>query len=206
VRSYLSTVKLDSRGQAPPMTVLRWWFSMPASTVEASDAHDAFAMPARCVEVLSENELLAARGQQVHTGQSEDLNRQFAESFTKYFPALADKYPIYGELERVFELALSLALVEREGLTEKVAWTPSLLLDGERLRLPKVKSPRSVETVINHRMIGGTQIIAGVSGGVWVDGGKRLAVTAAARGPDMKLATAKKVAQPVDAKQAWWWD
>jgi hypothetical protein len=206
VRSYLSTVKLDSRGQAPPMTVLRWWFSMPASTVEASDAHDAFAMPARCVQVLSESELLAARGQQVHTGQSEDLNRQFAESFTKYFPALADKYPIYGELERVFELALSLALVEREGLTEKVGWTPSLLLDGERLRLPKVKSPRSVETVINHRVVGGTQIIAGVSGGVWVDGRKSLAVTAAARGPDAKLATVKKVTQPVGAKQAWWWD
>jgi hypothetical protein len=45
VRSYLSTVKLDAKGQAPPMSVMRWWFSMPTSTVEAAADHNAFAMP-----------------------------------------------------------------------------------------------------------------------------------------------------------------
>ena len=35
--------------------------------------------------------------------------------------------------------------------------------------------------MINHRVIGGRHIIAGVSGGVWVDGGKSLAVAAAGR-------------------------
>jgi hypothetical protein len=205
VRSYLSTVKLDSRGQAPPMAVLRWWFSMPTSTVEAAADHNAFALPARCVEVLSENELLAARGQQVHTGQSEDLNRLFAESFTKSFEPLAEKYPVYGELERVFELALSLALVEREGLVEKAGWTPSLFLDGQRLRLPKVKSPRLVETVINHRVIGGRQIIAGVSGGVWVDGGKSLAVTPTSIS-STKLMTVKKAVTQEPQSLTWWWD
>jgi hypothetical protein len=206
VKSYLASVRLGPNGQPPAMSVLRWWFSMPASTVEAAPERDAFALPERCVEVLSENEMLAARGERVHTGQSEDLNREFAESFTKEFAALADKYPVYGELERVFELALSLALIEREGLTEKVGWTPSLLVDDKRLRLPKVASPRAVETVINHRVIGGRQIIAGISGGVWVDGGKSLSVTPAAAETSGKLAGAKKVhvAQPQDL--AWWWD
>jgi hypothetical protein len=206
VRSYLSTVKLDSKGQAPPMAVLRWWFSMPTSTVEAATDHSAFAMPARCVQVLSENELLAARGEQVHTGQSEDLNRLFAESFTKYFEPLADKYPVYGELQRVFELALSLALVDREGLAEKVGWSPSLFVDGQRLGLPKVKSPRSVETVINHRVIGGTQIIAGVSGGVWVDGGKSLAITPTSATSAGRLTTVRKAVVEEPENLKWWWD
>ncbi len=206
VRSYLSTVKLDSHGQAPPMAVLRWWFSMPTSAVEASADHNAFAMPARCVQVLSENEMLAARGQRVHTGASDDLNRQFAESFTKNFEPLADKYPIYGELERVFELSLSLALIEREGLTEQVGWKPGLFLDADRLGLPKVKSPRAVETVVNHRVIGGTQIIAGVSGGVWVDGGKSLSLTPVSTNSTGKIVTVRKavVEQPESLK--WWWD
>lgn len=213
VKSYLATVRNGTDGSPPPMAVLRWWFSMPASTVEASDAHDAFALPERCLCVLSENEMLAARGQRVHTGQSDDLNRKFAESFTQEFAALSAKYPVYGELERVFELALALAVIQREGLTEKVGWTPTLLLDEQRLRLPRSPAPTAVETVINHRVIGGRQIIAGVSGGVWVDGGKTLQVSAATSDRAAALAAVKKPIEKAAAgggaqaeQIAWWWD
>ncbi|MBA4106114.1 MAG: hypothetical protein C0485_10170 [Pirellula sp.] len=207
VKNYLATVRNGADGSPPPMAVLRWWFSMPASTVEASDAHDAFALPQRCICVLSENEMLAARGERVHTGQSDDLNRKFAESFTQEFDALALKYPVYGELERVFEVALALAVIEREGLAEKVGWSPNLLLDEQRLRLPKSPAPKAVETVINHRVIGGRQIIAGVSGGVWVDGGKSLQVASVAGQAVDKLTAAKK--EPIKAAAdaiVWWWD
>jgi hypothetical protein len=209
VKSYLATVRNGADGSPPPMAVLRWWFAMPAATVEASDAHDAFALPARSICVLSENEMLAARGERIHTGQSDDLNRQFAESFTKEFAALALKYPVYGELERVFELALALAVIEREGLVEKVGWSPTLLLDDERLRLPKSPAPKAVETVINHRVIGGRQIIAGVSGGVWVDGGKSLEVSTSKADVADKLTAAKKAPAGMTAEGApivWWWD
>ena len=213
VKSYLATVRNGADGSPPPMAVLRWWFSMPASTVEASDAHDAFALPERCLCVLSENEMLAARGQRVHTGQSDDLNRKFAESFTQEFAALSAKYPVYGELERVFELALALAVIQREGLTEKVGWSPTLLLDEQRLRLPRSPAPTAVETVINHRVIGGRQIIAGVSGGVWVDGGKTLQVSAATSDRAAALASVKKPIEKAAAgggtrveQIAWWWD
>jgi hypothetical protein len=208
VKSYLATVRNGADGSPPPMAVLRWWFSMPQSTVETSDAHDAFALPKRCICVLSENEMLAARGERVHTGQSDDLNRQFAESFTQEFDALALKYSVYGELERVFEVALALAVIEREGLAEKIGWTPTLLLDEQRLRLPKSPAPKAVETVINHRVIGGRQIIAGVSGGVWVDGGKSLQVSAGDADSAGKLAAAKESRReaPVEGTIVWWWD
>jgi hypothetical protein len=214
VKSYLATVRVPPGGSPPPMTVLRWWFAMPEFAVATTDEHDAFALPDRCVEVLSENEMLAARGERVHTGQSDELNSRFAESFTANYGALVDKYPIYGELERVFELALAIALVEREGLTKRVDWAPTLLLDDQRLRLPKAAPLEAVETVINHRVIGGRHIIAGVSGGVWLDGGKRLAVSAADQGAANRLAQVKKPAQEQPAPPAdgaageivWWWD
>jgi hypothetical protein len=215
VKSYLATVRLGPGGQAPPMAILRWWFSIPTSTVEASDARDAFALPANSVQVLSENEMLAARGERVHTGQSDELNSKFAKSFTAEFEALADKYPVYAQLARVFELSLALAVIEKEGLAAKVGWSPSLLLDAERLRLPRLETPKGVETVINHRVIGGRHIIAGISGGVWVDGGKSLTVSAAKGEAASVLATTHKApaAQAVaegDASAAapiqWWWD
>jgi hypothetical protein len=208
VKSYLATVRVGENGELPPMSVLRWWFAMPAATVEASAAGDAFAMASRCVEVLSENEMLAARGERVHTGESEALNQQFADSFTEHFAALAEKYPVYGELERVFELSLALALIEREGLTENAGWTPTLLVDAQHLRLPKVKSPRTVETVINHRVVGGRHIIAGISGGVRLDAAKQIAVSAAGEQSAAKLHSAKKAVDRAEAadKLVWWWD
>jgi hypothetical protein len=112
-------------------------------------------------------------------------------------------------LERVFELALALAVIEREGLTEKVGWSPNLLLDEQRLRLPSSPAPKAVETVINHRVIGGRQIIAGVSGGVWVDGGKSLEVAPVAAQAVGKLAAAKREPVKAAADEAaivWWWD
>jgi hypothetical protein len=213
VKSYLAGVRLGPGGAAPPMSVLRWWFSMPTTTVAAAAEHDAFQLPENCVQVLSENEMLAARGERIHTGQADDLTSGFARSFTAEFPALADKYPIYGQLARVFELSLALALVEREGLAEKVGWQPSLFLDGNQLRLPQVATPKAVDTVINHRVIGGRHIIAGVSGGVWVDGSKSLAVAEAEGGAATTLASVRK-APPRAAKPAegatdeitWWWD
>jgi hypothetical protein len=217
VKSYLASVRLGPNGQAPPMKVLRWWFSMPASTVEASAEHDAFAMPERCVQVLSENEQLAALGKRVHTGESDALTKQFADSFSKEYSGLVDKYPIYGQLERVFELSLALAVIEKQGLPELVGWTPSLLVDRERLRLPRVAAPRSVETVINHKVIGGRKIIAGISGGVWVDGGKSLTVADAQSTASGNLANVRKtpvaLAKPEPDRKAekaqeivWWWD
>jgi hypothetical protein len=223
VKSYLATVRLGPGGQAPPMTILRWWFSMPTSVVEATDEHDGFALPANCVEVLSENQMLAERGQRVPTGQSDDLNSQFAESFTAHFEALADKYAIYGQLARVFELSLALAVVEKEGLAEKVGWTPSLLWAGDQLRLPQAATPKTVDTVINHRVIGGRQIIAGVSGGVWVDGSRSLRVAPAQTGARTALASMRASkpaaanpqhagtpdAEPAEQNSAdlvWWWD
>ncbi len=217
VKSYLQTVRLDRGAQPPPMAILRWWFSMPAANVAASDEADAFALPENCVQVLSENKMMEARGQLVHTGQSDELNTRFAESFTREFAALADKYPIYGQLARIFELSLALAVIEKEGLAAKVNWNPSLLMDGQRLRLPRLATPKGVETVINHRVIGGRHIIAGVSGGVWVDGARSLAiapadgrVAASLASMRTKPATAVQPESPagdaVDQPLVWWWD
>jgi hypothetical protein len=205
VESYLASLKLTN-GQAPPaMSVLRWWFTLHYEAVRAAAGGDAFELVGQGVRVLSENEMLAAQGKRVHTGQSDPLNRQFAERFTTHFAALADKYPIYADLRNVFDLAMAVALIESEGLAQRAAWQPSLLVDGERLRLPKRAVPRQVETVINHRVLGGKHVVAGVSGGVMVAAKDILreerTTDGAARLEDNRRAPGAPLSEG-----AWWWD
>lgn len=204
VRSYLSTVQLLPDGSAPPMSVLRWWFAMQYEPVEASSNRAAFRLQGQGVKVLSENEMLAARGQRVHTGQSDELNRRFADSFTEHFSELSAAYPLYGELRNVFDLALALAIIEQEGLLEQVGWQAKLISSPDALRLPQIAVPKEVETVINHRVINRRHIIAGISGGVWVDARKSLEIHAG------KLVSNKaRPMHPIAAdadEDVWWWD
>ncbi|MEX2091681.1 MAG: DUF1598 domain-containing protein [Pirellulales bacterium] len=213
VESYLDAVKQAQRAGAssPPsaMSVLRWWFALHYAAIRTSPAGDAYELVGDGVRVLSENELLAAQGQRVHTGQSDPLNQQFAERFTAHFPALADKYPVYGELRTIFDLALAVALIHADKLADRAHWTPTRLVDDEKLRLPQWPVPREVDTVANGVVVNRRQIVAGVSGGVMVDTQATLANRTGAS--DDTLATTRSAAPgdltETDAESiTWWWD
>jgi hypothetical protein len=212
VESYLKAVKQAQRAGAssPPsaMSVLRWWFALHYAAIRTSPAGDAYELVGDGVCVLSENELLAAQGQRVHTGQSDPLNQQFADRFTAHFPALADKYPVYGELRTIFDLALAVALIQADKLADRAHWTPTRLVDNEKLRLPQWPVPREVDTVANCVVVNRRQIIAGVSGGVMVDTQATLANRAGAAGDALKKihAAAPPVADPDAESITWWWD
>ena len=202
IESYLDTVRFLPDGSAPPMRVLRWWFAMQYDPVEVSADRCAFRLAGQGVRVLSETELLSARGQRVHTGQSDELNRRFVDSFTEHFEELAAAYPLYDELRNVFDMALVLAIIERESLLERVGWKAELFASADVLRLPQVAVPREVETVVNHRVINRRHIIAGISGGVWVDAHNSLDIKVAG---ESKTAAPASRQPPADA-ELWWWD
>ena len=205
VTDYLASVSLGPDGNPPPMSVLRWWFAMNYEPIETNAERDLFRLRGQGVQVLSENEILAARGRRVHTGQSDELNKRFANSFTAQFEQLAKRYPLYGELRNVFDIALVLSLIEQEGLTEQIGWQGNLFVDSLALRLPQQAVPQAVETVINHRIIRRKHIVAGISGGVWLDGRKGLRIEAKA---SEAVARAKQNSIPAadDTQELWWWD
>ena len=206
VRSYLSTVKLLPDGTAPPMAVLRWWFAMNYEAVQVSADRSTYRLVGPGVKVLSENELLAAQGRRVHTGQSDELNLRFANSFTKHFDDLSDQYPIYGELRNIFDLELALSIVQREGIRDRIGWEAALFSAHDSLKLPNLAVPAEVETVINHRVINRKHIIAGISGGVWLDAAKAAPLVTAAEDELARPNLPRAPQQMADQEIVWWWD
>ena len=208
VESYLDAVKA-SGAQPSAMSVLRWWFALHYAAIRTSPAGDAYELVGDGVCVLSENELLAAQGQRVHTGQSDPLNQQFADSFTAHFAALAEKYPVYGELRTIFDLSLAVALIQADKLADRARWKPTRLVDNEKLRLPQWPVPREVDTVANCVEVNRRQIVAGVSGGVMVDTANTLANRTGSRAthsPQTRGETPPTVAETDAESIAWWWD
>jgi hypothetical protein len=205
VASYLETVESAMKragATPPPMSVLRWWFALNYETIHASPDKLAFELIGQGVRVLSENEMLSEQGRRVHTGKSDPLNRKFAESFTAHFDDLAAKYPVYGELRNIFDLAMAVALIHQDNLAAKAKWKSTLFADNKSLPLPNALVPRQVETVVSHRVVKRTQIIAGVSGGVMVAPGDVLQDAGRTSGLRME----RSIAAPDKDAGRWWWD
>ncbi len=212
VNSYLSAVKLDKDGNPPPMSVLRWWFSLNYKAIAASPGRDGFEIRGQGAKVQSENEMLTDRGERVHTGTAEEINREFTRSFTTHFEALARRYPIYADLQNIFDLAMVSALIKAEDLPARTGWKmthfgPSKHSGVEPYQPALETAPTQVETVINHRMMGRTKIIAGVSGGVAVHAAPLVAKAAMTTAPATVISQQKQ-AKPTEKlpPAAWWWD
>ena len=207
VQSYLDSIHVE-KGKAPPsLDLIRWWFTLNYDAIRATKERDAFELRGQGVQVQSENEFLNAQGQRVATGDSEPLNRQFAESFTKHFADLAKKYPIYADLQNLFDLALVSALLKAEDVPNRANWHGGCFLDAAEYRVPLSAAPRNVDTVINHRVINQVNIVAVVSGGVRVDPSKLVEPSAIeTETKNVVSAVKNSAARTNQAKHAWWWD
>ena len=162
-------------GPLPPLDVLRWWFTANYDGVNVNDEQTVYQLQGQAVRVLSENELLDQLGQRVATGQSHPLNAEFAADFTSHFEQLADRHSFYARLRGIFDLALVAAIVFEDDLAGRVGWQPTLLVHDDGYLVPEVVAATEVDSVIGHRVAGGTKIIAGVSGGVSFDARQVLA-------------------------------
>ncbi|WP_425400841.1 DUF1598 domain-containing protein [Aeoliella sp.] len=202
VDSYLDTVVREKQGEQP-LSVLRWWFSANYNGIARNSEGTGYELVGQGVEVLSENEMLTKRGERVHTGKADEATQQFAHQFTSEFGKLAQKYPVYGELRNLFDLAIVAAMLDAQDLYATAGWQPVLFLNDEHLPLPNYFAPREVDTIANHRVVKKTKILAAVSGGVWVDSHGVLAKHTT---PSEKLDYHRNQAPPELAAGEWWWD
>ena len=146
--------------------MLRWWFTLNYDSIQTSQDRLAFEVRGQGVKVESENEHLTAQGERIHPGDSEPLNRQFVESFTKHFDELCAKYPIYAELRNICDLALAASLVREERLADKVGWHMAYFGDPQAFAVQQRPAAKEVDSVVNYRVLSSRVFVVQVSGGV----------------------------------------
>ncbi|MHB8899294.1 MAG: DUF1598 domain-containing protein [Thermoguttaceae bacterium] len=206
LESYLDLARKDETATAS-MSVLRWWFTLNYDSVTATAGRDAMEISGSGVQVLSENEMLEADGRRVHTGRSDDLNHEFAASFTRHFEQLCQRYPVYAELRNICDLALIAALVKRQNLAEAVGWEMAHFRDGAACPVRLGPTPRAVDSVINHRSTRRGEILVGVSGGVRVDPAYLLKTRPLAADRGERVASQRAQSPPGATESSrWWWD
>lgn len=212
------TLMAGASDPTTPSTLIRWWFTLDYEAVETSKDQLAFELSGPGVKVMSENEFLDAEGKRRATGTSDQPTREFAANFTRHYPELSEKYPVYADLRNVFDLAMVCGLIHAEGLDRQTGWQARYFgqpQGNHRHYATEIWStPREVETIMNHKnwieTVGGKKrqsTLVGVSGGVTAD------IRAAVEQLPTKtetygvLSAQQSASQPKDwdASQ-WWWD
>jgi hypothetical protein len=107
----------------------------------------------------------------------------------------------------VFDLALVAAVLQSHDLPGQVGWHMTHFGPGGDYRPQTGPAPKEVETVINHRVLGGKHVVAIASGGVSV-ATRELAMPAAVKTDTYGvMAGERRTGAPQQlSRHAWWWD
>ena len=193
--------------KASKLDALRWWLTMKYDAVLHTADENGFEFVGSSVLCQSENQLLNDLGQQVQTGKSEGSNLTFAQKFTQQYAELAKQDVVFADLQNVFDLALVAAILRHEGAAERAGWDfGSFSNDGAYL-INRFNAPTEVESVVNHRVFRGRDIVVQVAGGVRVDLAAVLDNEAVTRQGVRIVASAEKARGAEDlSDRRWWWD
>lgn len=203
IPGYFTLLRQAGNVGGAPLEALRWWLTMKYDAILHSPDRTTFELQGSSVLVQSENQFINAQGQNLPTGISEPINRLFAENFTRNYAELAAREPVFADLQNVFDMALVAALCRQERLHDRVDWNLGVFAPDGAYRPAVVPAPQVIESVVNHRVYGGKEIVVQVAGGVQanlmeVARDKKLAQESAKLG-NLSRATAFP-------KERWWWD
>ncbi len=189
------------------LDALRWWLTMKYDSIQHSPDGNSYELVGSSVLCQSENQYLDSLGQQVQTGQTDGANRLFAENFTKRYEELAKYDLVFADLKNVFDLALVASLVHNQGAAKKAGWSYGVFAADGLYETARFEKPREVDSVVNHRVYRGRDIVVQVAGGVRADLGVVINDQSLFRESAKAAATSDKAESKKDvAPKRWWWD
>ena len=206
IPGYFDLLPVAQQKIQPNMDALRWWLTLQCDAVLHSNDKNVFEIQGSSVLCQSENQLITADGKHVPTGQSEPTNRLFAQNFTANYAKLAKKDLVFADAENVFDMALCSALIKHEGLTGRVGWNYGVFAPDGAYAPASFAVPTEVESVVNHRVYRGRDIVVQAAGGVRCNV-MTVAKDAHRNKLDAELDTVGNTAKaPQLPEGRWWWD
>lgn len=206
IPGYFDLLTVNEQKNKSAIDALRWWLTLQCDAIVHSSDKNVFEIQGSSVLCLSENQFLTAEGKHVPTGQSEPTNRQFAQNFTSNYGKLAKSDPVFADAQNIFSMALCSALIQNEDLRGKTGWNMGVFAPNGAYNPASYPVPTEVDSVVNHRVYRGRDIVVQAAGGVRCD------VTSVTKDPKRNK-TSESLNAVADSTHApelplgrWWWD
>jgi hypothetical protein len=200
-----SYFELLSGGSIHASALQRWWFTPNYECVRLSADRLAMELVGDGVQLLSESKLLGPDGQLKSGAPGNRASETFTDAFTKRYPELAGRVPVYAQLRNAVDMLVAAAFIRQQGYAQRAGWKMAVF--GSEAAFPIQVGPalRMAPAAVNATWRG-SRFIAAAGGGVTIRAEQALAVSRLLADKDGKLAeTRSQIAGGLPADR-WWWD
>ncbi len=145
----------------------RWYFVPDYECVRVSDDSLSMQVVGEGVKLVGEAEVVSQQGGRQTSGGVNRASQHFTSAFTKVYPDLASKTPIYAQLRNCIDMAVAAAFMQQHDLYGRVGWTMALFMDESSYPVETFNAPEQVATAVNAIWKGRT-LMTPIGGGVQI--------------------------------------
>jgi len=201
----ISYVDRANPGEISRNAMQRWFFTPDYQCVRVSNDNFAMELVGDGVKLVNENELVSDSGQRHAAGGFNKASQAFVTGFTKVYPQLAERTPVYADLRNLVDIAIAAAFIQQQDYYGLAGWKMEFLGDEKAFSIETYEIPKTVETVVNAIWKGST-LMTPVGGGVEIKPAKALESDKLLSDEKGKVAKLREDAKINLAKGQWWWD
>ena len=140
----VSFVEKANPAQLARNALVRWYFVPDYQCVRVSEDRLGMELVGDGVKLVGEDELVTAGGGRQAVGRGNIASQTFCTSFTKSYPALATRSPVYAELRNLVDLAVAAAYIQQQGFYAKSGWKMPVLGDESKFAVETYQAPKPV--------------------------------------------------------------
>jgi Protein of unknown function (DUF1598) len=187
-------------------TLERWWFTPNYECVRMTDDGLGMALVGNGVQLQGEDKTIGPNGQLLASKRpANKASELFTLSFTRKFPELAARSPVYAQLRNMIDLTVTAAFLRRQDAYLRCAWSADTIHDEAALPTQTAATPRRVACVAN-AFWNGNRLLTPAGGGVSIVADEALDPAHLLKDNGGRIAARRQEVAPAAGDDAWWWD
>ncbi len=144
-----SWIDLASAGAVAANALQRWYFTPEYECVRISGDDLAIELVGRGVKLCGADEVVMPDGRRLNADKASGASKQFTETFTRKYPEIAARNPVYAQLRNLVDLAVVAAYMQEHDAYGKAQWAAEGLRDEGVCTIEQHTPPTHVEPAIN---------------------------------------------------------
>lgn len=183
----------------------RWYFTPNYESVRVSHDEAAMELVGQGVKLVGENEVVGVGGIRAESAVVDPASQAFVKTFTKKYPELAKKVPVYAQLKNLIDMTIVAAYIQDRDFYTEAKWRMEVFGDEGLFSVQGEKAPKQVDTAVN-AIWRGNRLMTPIGGGVEMR--PRDALHNVLPDEDGRLSDAYIDGLDLEAHRdgRWWWD
>ena len=183
----------------------RWWFVPDYECVKVTPDRLGMELTGQGVQLLCEEKLIGPDGQLSSGAPGNKASERFTLGFTKSYPELAARSPVYAQLRNLIDMAVAAAFIQQQGYAQRAGWKMATLGDERRLPVRSGVAPARVAAAVSAAWRG-NRFYSLAGGGVSIRPLNALTTENLLPDDDGHLAQLREQLGAKVPADRWWWD